>query len=253
VISTIDNLTIKLAAIYDTFIKNLRAEYVAAITGVNPSMPSTRRKFEARGNELAKESLIQYVDMLSESTDDLVNQAMNSQFDKDQIGIAMTDEAKAAVSEYIKGSIEGATAFFWIEAQKDIKYGVSKLRTLGFDVAVTMAQSGIENAVKGAVVKNIIGGVAYNNKGGKMWKSINRVRLTTRHHLLTSFNEVVIFVASNLGEDEFIISNQIGHRYNGKLLSVSGQNGDAYQDIKGSIFHPNSKSLVYRINKSPLT
>lgn len=244
-INFIDNLSAAAAKIYEGYIDTLRSEYTKVVSGHNPALPSERRKFEVVAQVRANEMIGEYKATLTQAINILIDTAITDQFSESEVAVAMTDERKREINEQVSWAVDTAARFVMSLAMRDTSHAAKQLKEIGFDVATTMASAGIQNAVKGAVVKKLIKGDIYS-KNGKVWPSVGNVRLTTRHHLLTMHNEVIILIASGLGESEFRIANEKGHRYDGLLIAIGGVLHDKYNDVKSKIFHPNSKSLVYR-------
>lgn len=246
-ITAIDFLTHQASAAYEAFIKDLRGEYASMLSAINPALPAAQRGFELVATESAQARLEQYRAAVTDATDQVVALAIGEQFSDSEHLAVMTDAVRQSLSRNLELSVGSVVQLANAQAIKDIEHGKQQLRTLSFDVATTMPRAGIQNAIKGAVVKNVVGNSNYVAKNGKEWPSIRNVRLNTRHHLLTIYNETVILLASKLGENHFQVKNEEGHRYTGLVFTLNGEADlPAYEQIRKEVFHPNAKSLVYR-------
>ncbi len=241
-ISLIDNLAGEVSRLYVDLIRQLRVEHINVVTGSNPAMPEQRRSFESVASVLLNGALGSYETKLSQSLSQIVETALDGNFSGEEIQTALSGKNKKLLDDYIKDSLTVARRFFWVAGSKDVSLGVDQLRQIGFDVAVAMNESGMSNAVKGAVVKNLVNGGVYVGKNAE-WRTITQVKLTTRMTLLQAYNDAIMFVASKLGESDFLIQNGKNHRYNGMEISI--KNND-FMSQRAKIFHPRSKSLVKR-------
>jgi len=247
-INEVDAIVSQVMKAYEWFIDNIRAKYLSSVSGKRAAMPSERLKYESSALKVKKEARKVFERDLKKLTDDFVNSVITHHFSVDEISAVMTNELKVELMDYLNHSADYISHFFAAEAIKDVKRGSDRLKMLSFDVSTNIATSDYENALKGAMVKTLVDGDPFS-RNGKPLLSANRVRLIIRHHLISVANEVVMLIASKLGEDKFVIKNKPGHRLNGQELSLSGKVGMRYLDAKESIFHPNSNSLIHRTNK----
>jgi hypothetical protein len=244
----IQNLTViidkanNVAENYAYAVSDLRGEFARIIGLMNPAAASVRRAFINAGIKLCDKRLNQYRLDLEASTEEVMRHAMVAAgVDPDEF---LKRSGKSLV-EYIKelnySTVFGVSGL----AQRDVKYGSDQLKVISFNVLQNMANAGLQNAVKGAVVKNIVANANYVGKNGKPWRSITSSFLATKHHLITVFNETTIYVGLETGRTDFVIRS-IGSAM-GMADSVIDVEG--YRSIRDEVFHPNARSLIYIANK----
>lgn len=223
------------AGVYDGYIRELRGELARAISLRNPVKPSVKREFVQFANRQINAKL-PVIESTIHSGIALVITEVNSQFTSEERSKVSYD----AITQYVETLLAHQVGEVQALMTSDISVGVRKLQTLKLDTAANMVGATLENAIKGAVVKSIVGGGSYVG-AGKEWKTVREARINTHHHLLTLYNDVMVYLCSSLGEYDLEIKNAAGHRLNKTGISV-----DDYADQKATIFHPGSKSLVYR-------
>jgi hypothetical protein len=233
---------------YDIFINELRGQFSLTLSSNNPASPSSRSKFLNHAMRLQTEFLVSFKRNMKTATNSVIQMSIIAALDEKDADAFWIKHEKALVyyseesTSLVAMSVEGLTG-------KDIKYGADQLKMIGFNTMTTLSNAGVKNAIKGAVVKNMIAGKNYTGSGGKDWRSIESSRLITRHHFINVFNEVSLFIGNELGDDSFVVKtfNNTNQFHDRVILSSE------YDEIKSNAFHPNSNALIYRINKSKLT
>lgn len=233
---------------YNDFVNDLRGEFALLLAAKNPAAATIRHRFIDAALRLCDERVLRYKDDLTSATELIVQQALSSSLLPEEIGPFMKRHEKELLVS-ITESVYLTTLHIANLAKRDVKFGGDQLRRLGFNVMMTVANAGIKNAIKGAVIKNVIAARNYTTPSGKPWSSIGSSKLATRHHLITTFNEITLFVGSKMGDKEFVIKTiNLANPYSDRVISLAD-----YNDIRERAFHPNANALIYRKNKSPLT
>lgn len=237
-----------LTDVYGSLINDYRGLFALSVSSKNPGLALVRRKFTDAAVRIGDRRIREYRQYLKTATNGVIQQALDA---------ALSPEERAAFyaknEKRLQDYSEEMTQFttFSVEGlvRRDIKFGRDQLRTIGFNVMMTMTNAGIKNAIKGAVVKNMVAGNNYTGNNGKEWGSINSVGFITRQHLITVFNEITLLAGANAGDTEFVIKTfNKTNQFSDSVISPSN-----YEEIKSRAFHPNSNALIYRKNKSPMT
>ena len=238
---SINNRTTAVSQNYDELLNELRGEFALSLSQKNPALPSVRRSFTATATRLSQKKLLKYKRSLNDSANGLTQSVLSEILTHEQ-WTKFNSKSEKQLFDYLNECGQSTLMGVYALSQRDIKFGSDQLKTIGFNIMATLANAGIKNAIKGAVIKNMVAGKNYTGSNGKEWRSVVSVRALTRQHLLTVFNEVTLFVGSEMGDTEFVVKtlNQ-SNPYSDKMISLSD-----YSEIKEKIFHPNANALIYR-------
>ena len=224
---------------YSAVVNDLRGEFAKLLAMANPAAAAIRRLFVNVGLRLVDKRLSLYRADLELATQNVIRSALiNAGVEPDEF---LKQHGKPLM-DYAKELVYATTFGIGTLAKKDVKYGADQLRALSFNVLTTMSNAGFRNAVKGAVVRNIVAGANYTGRDGKPWRTIRSASLGTRHHLLTMFNETTLYVGLVMGDSEFVIrAAHATNPYDGMEITP-----EEYRHIKEAAFHPNANALIYR-------
>lgn len=84
------------------------------------------------------------------------------------------------------------------------------------------------------------------DQAGRMWNPANLIELELRHAVLLAKVECRLIELSLGGEDVATVKHETRPDVNGLRFSITGATKDipTYEDIKSSVFHPNSRAEV---------
>lgn len=238
---SIDRNTEIVATHYANLVNDYRGEFAASIYQKNPALVSVRQKFSAIAQKTSIKRLADYEVALQLATDAVKELALNASLGVDErLTFKKTHDKRLAL--YLKECNRLTMMSVSGSSMRDIKFGCDQLKTISFNVMTTMQNAGTSNAIKGAIVKSVVGGKNYTGVNGKEWRSITAVNAITRFHLLTVFNEVTLFVGSESGDSEFLIKTALSRN----PLSNATITLQEYNEMRAKAFHPNANALIYR-------
>jgi len=247
-IDLIDRTSLNAATHYADFIRSLRGELSRIMSLPNPGSPSARRQFTAGGHHLIESHLESISRLLDQGFGEIWAGALGNALTGEEANEDLRGLRDSLVSVVDGGPNDHLLAAIRSFMSRDVEYGAQQLKRLAFDIVTMMSDTSLNNAIRGAVVKSIVGRHNYTHKNNKEWPTIRKTRLSIRHHLLKTHNEIVILVGTSKGERQFVVKNESQeHRNHGMEFTID-RDGDLpwYHDIEATVFHPNSRSLVSR-------
>jgi len=224
---------------YSAGVNDVRGEFFRILAARDAVTTALRRSFIDTALRLFDKRLSQYREDLKRSTDEVMRHAMLAAgVDSDEFLKSDGGELSNYLDELIYATVFSVSNM----ATRDVMHGSNQLKLVAFNTLEMMANNGLQNAIKGAAIKAIVGGSVYVGSGDKPWRSIATSWLSTRHHLITVFNETTLYVGSKSGDKYFVVRS--ANKQNPESDAVITV--ERYQQIRDKVFHPNSKALIYR-------
>jgi hypothetical protein len=155
----------------------------------------------------------------------------------------MQPESDPALSEHLgafSGYLRDEIA---AQVERDIVTLKRELQRLALETDREARLRGI--TYENALARRRAGGIDpqfhFRDRGGRRLKSQKHIRTIWRHHLLTTYNEVMLFTLAEFGRRKARIEHpDPKHRHAGTVFEI----GDEYLALRDEVFHPNSDAVV---------
>jgi len=234
-LTLINARTIELSHSHSQLITVYRGIYATLLLNRNPLSTKSKAAFNSALAEASVMSLSAYDNSVSLAINDVIDKAISDNLTESEM-FRLSDKIQGIKQMVSDTMVKSARLMYHTNLTKDIKYAKAKVGKLNFDVATGGAN--VKEALSSAILRSTMDGNFSTPNSNKEWITARNVRLSSRHVLMSAFNEAVVLMTDSLGDELFVV---IGGRQDGLVVDLDG-----YNKIRKTAFHPNSDSLIAR-------
>lgn len=228
------------AARYGTLLTAFRGLFASASSDVW-SM-SRRRQVVDQAYAIGRDYLNDEIARIDDATFEIALRAR--EIAGNSLGASLTrPEHDPALSEHLSAFAGYLRDEIAAQVERDVVTLKRELQRIALETDRDARLRGISQ--ENALARRRAGGIDpqfhFRDRGGRRLKSQKHIRTIWRHHLLTTYNEVMLFTLAEFGRRQARIEHpDPKHRYAGITFEI----GDEYLALRDEVFHPNSEAVV---------
>lgn len=238
----IDRIVQEVERVHTLGQRSMVAAFAGAIDQSNPLLPSVRAQLDRELATIASHTAATMSSQVLAHTNDVVMAAIEN------VDAKASKTTLGVIDTFVVPNIESLQ----LTLRNALVVDSSVVRKLFINFQWQVQTLSSREGLLSAVFKARAGKVAElpfdrPDRAGRMRSSTLQTRLSTRHALITAYNDTASYLICANGEDIAKVAHSDSeHIANGMLFSITGTHAylPTYMSVREEIFHPNVQALV---------